>query len=803
MPTCKMVDSMRLPLNLVLLNFFFSSPTTGVGVAPLYASTLNRPFAGTFTSRCHRHAPAWGAVLGLCVLLAAMSFRRRRMQKRSLWYGAFRADFVGRNAAGKRRDSLLSVALGVPGVAPLARACCGVEAEAEALLAQSEGALAAGALEDAYVASTRGLVLLSRHNDGADSGKNVERVEPGMLASFLRIRRAEALLARGFAQEAVAECALLPQSWSVVSVLRGTALLRSSEYAEGAAVLTQALSLTHQASIDATTGATVPCLVVPLIVHEAALACGGHCGASGILATQVGDGYAADAATLQRLAALAEVGARHRRCKIDFAKLVETIVTGMKVSGSAGGSLGRRLPPSMGPLRFESPKVARQELGAGRGRGVVAVRDMDRGEAFIFTRPLGLVLPGDSGLATGSAPLSERLARQLLADQLEARARRDAHFAEELFSLYSGSADYSPSWTPQPWNPASATLPQLSLASRDRIEQIIRFNSHRCPGGRDPNGNSRPGLGLWLWPPMVNHALEADGAPNCAHVFVGDAMLFRTTLPVRAGEELLDRYTSPLAPRFEQTLDNLQDHGMQDAVYEDCAKAWASAEGGRPAAPFLPEGQLALAPLVSKLERVKGLAFPHSRDETGGLLGVPVEEYQALKKAYRLAAEEARKGLSPLKLAPTEVRALELLCALAAVWEGRGAALEMRTELARRVQEARPFHFSALGLWAELYMRLAALPVSSLDAQEEALAKEAESHARAMASFWLRGFGQDGEESTLLSDEQFTATFLPWIFDVYGFGFGWFSTSFGPRLARFPSKCPLGAALAGGTSLAA
>jgi len=289
----------------------------------------------------------------------------------------------------------------------------------------------------------------------------------------------------------------------------------------------------------------------------------------------------------------------------------------------------------------------------------------------------------------------------------------------------------------------------------------------------------QPGLGLWLWPPMVNHAVEADGTPNCAHIFIGDAMLFRTTRPVQVGEELLDRYTSPLAPRFEQTLENLADHDMKDTMYEACARDWTKAEMGAPSGNGLLEGQAMLAPLVKQFEGV--------RDRTGSLRLVSEDEFQALKVAYGRTAAEARKGLSRLPLVPTEIRALELLCPLAAMWAGRAAALEMRAELARRVQAARPFHFSAVGLWVELDARLSLLPSSSLDVAETALAKEADARVREMAEFWMHGMGHDWRHPGPMSNEHLQRVFIPWVLQVYGFGFGWFSDVFGPRLGRLPT----------------
>lgn len=388
------------------------------------------------------------------------------------------------------------------------------------------------------------------------------------------------------------------------------------------------------------------------------------------------------------------------------------------------------------------------------------------GEAFILARPLGLVLPEDLDRSQfAGSGLPEMLARRLLSEQLQASARHDAALAEELFSLYDGSASYGARWEPTAWSASQGVLPTLGSDIGGRIDRIIKFNAHRCPGGRDPRtGDPVPGLGLWLWPPFVNHALEADPPPNCAHVFFGDTALYRATRPVKAGEELLDRYTSPLALRFEQTLSNLEDHGMTDPKYEACAQAWGSAAEG-------PPGQRALVACLARVER--GLAAGSA------LSSVREEDYRTLARASRDAAEEARRGLTGLPLAPPEVRALDILCPLAAAFDGRAAALEWRMELARRVQEARPFHFSALGLAAELHARLVALPRASLDKDEAFLASEAERRAREAAAFWLTGRPEDGMS---VSEEELSQVFIPWVLETFAFRFGWFSTGLGPRL---------------------
>lgn len=464
--------------------------------------------------------------------------------------------------------------------------------------------------------------------------------------------------------------------------------------------------------------------------------------------------------SVSALANAAGLGSRQAAGDVDVARLLS-----LTVEQARSSERSLRLPLSEGPLHYVSPKVERRALGESRGRGVVALKNLEAGELLISARPLGLVLPDDGEVG---ADLSEASMRALLAAQLEARVTQDVSVAADVFSLYDGSGQYGIVLASTLLHSSSRSLSNLS---RPRIERIIRFNAHRCPGGRDlVTGRPTSGLGLWLWPPMVNHALEADEPPNCAHVFFGDVMVFRTTRPVRAGQELLDRYTSPLQPVFEPSLVILKDHGMQDATYEAQATAWAHAEVGD-TSPSLTPGQQALAATLGRLERALASGAV-------ALAAVPLVEYIELREAYGKAAAEAARGQTRLPLAPAEVRALDLLSPLAAAWEGRPAMLEVRAEMARRVQAARPFHMSAVGLWAELHSRMGVLPRSSLVPREALLAAEVEQRLREAAAFWLSGPAPD--------DRELAETFLPWALEVVGFRFGWFSKISVDRLQQLP-----------------
>merc|ERR1719198_2143701 len=82
--------------------------------------------------------------------------------------------------------------------------------------------------------------------------------------------------------------------------------------------------------------------------------------------------------------AYAAVGAQQRQGDVNFVDLI-------RKSLAAGGAV--TVPDELGPLRFESPKIARVQL-KNRGKGVVATADIAVGELLIMSRPLSLVSSG-------------------------------------------------------------------------------------------------------------------------------------------------------------------------------------------------------------------------------------------------------------------------------------------------------------------------------------------------------------------------------------------------------------------------
>ncbi|CAK9027584.1 Putative oxidoreductase [Durusdinium trenchii] len=454
---------------------------------------------------------------------------------------------------------------------------------------------------------------------------------------------------------------------------------------------------------------------------------------------------------------LVDLGARQSSGEIDVLNLM------------GGASIMQHVvvPEDMGPLRFESSKLERKEL-PGRGLGVVAKADIALGELLIAARPIELIRPGDPDwqYQADMAYLEEVLTRRLLHRCMDC----DASCIEEVFSLFDGQG-HGARWAPHAWRSDDFALPMpQGAASAElyaRLRGVVKHNAHRWPGKHPSSSLPAPGLGLWLWPPMINHALESDGRPNCAHVFVGDVMLFRATAPIRAGEEVLDRYSTPLADHFEFTLHTLAAHGMRDPVYEATAASWQALQEGFHGAPppQLPAEKKPLAETLAAIER--------KVTWSNGVHSVVLPEYEALRDRYKASKSDS--------LAPPEVRALNLLCVLGFKFEGRAAALEWRSELARRLGLARPMHFAQVKLWAELLERFEHLK-GSLSSKEEKLLEEVDSELSKCAAFWTLG-----RASMETSAGEWKQSFVDWARGS-GYSYEWFSTVSLEEFAKQPSE---------------
>ncbi|CAE7241034.1 SPCC736.13 [Symbiodinium sp. CCMP2592] len=543
-----------------------------------------------------------------------------------------------------------------------------------------------------------------------DNGTDTQKTGPTALE--LRRRRAELLLARGFTGPCMQEA--LSFSGPAAGLLRARALAKQGKW-------TEALEAMKEPGVR---------------------------------------DYARDNYS-DKFSLLVEVGARHMAGQIDVPMLMRAAIANNHYE----------IPGEAGPLRYQSPKLTREWI-PGRGRGMIASEDIAAGELLICERPMDLVRPGDSDWAYG-ANLEEVLTRRLTA-----RCLHEAQLMEDVCTLFDGQDPAGPGWVPHSWQTEDFAVPMPRGAGTPvleyRLGRIVKHNAHRWPGCHPQTLTPMPGLGLWLVPPMVNHALESDSRPNTAHVFIGDVMVFRAIAPIKKGQEVLDRYSTPLADRFQWTLHTLAAHEMRDATYEAAAARWEEP-------PLLADGtssELALS--KSRKIMLESLRRMESKEPGNrGLDAVSRDEYQELKDSYFAAAAETRKELQEgrleeLPLAPPEVRCLNLLCPLSFHFEGRSSCLELRAELARRVSLARPFHFGEVKLWAELFERFKKMEEAgaTFSAEETTLRAEVDRELARCAEFW-QGVGTlpaSGSEGHQLKEE-----FALWVKGSEGFHLMWFS----------------------------
>jgi len=224
----------------------------------------------------------------------------------------------------------------------------------------------------------------------------------------------------------------------------------------------------------------------------------------------------------------------------------------------------------------------------------------------------------------------------------------------------------------------------------------------------------------------------------------------------------LDTYTSPFATTFQQTIECLTGHGMQDTLYEAAAIRWGEDPNGS-------GGGNAVTPIDGCRAQLQDLLAQVEDKQRSG--SCTLDDAETLRKCYHdlmdeLLQQRSSDGAEELQLAPPEVKCLNYLSVLADRFEGRSSALSYRAELARRIDAARPFHFGASSIWAEISNDFEERRdgwrkwLEPLTAEELALSTEALSECRRAADFWC---GRDSLSSSDIKD-----LFIPWVLDGRG-----------------------------------
>lgn len=196
------------------------------------------------------------------------------------------------------------------------------------------------------------------------------------------------------------------------------------------------------------------------------------------------------------------------------------------------------------PLPGDAPRYLHDALEVrafpGRGRGVVALRDVEAGALLCLDSPL---------LTAGSY--------DELVSRLTERTLEDKTFRRQVLSMCGDPSDEA----------ARANVD--SPPSPPLLRNIVRHNYHGVEAppvdGELPSG--RPAVvGLWPLASLINHSLR----PNLTRTFVGHCICARSIRSIKAGEEVLDNYLDlrlPAAMRQDLLRKN---HGISDEGPDDC-----------------------------------------------------------------------------------------------------------------------------------------------------------------------------------------------------------------------------------------
>jgi hypothetical protein len=175
---------------------------------------------------------------------------------------------------------------------------------------------------------------------------------------------------------------------------------------------------------------------------------------------------------------------------------------------------------------------------AGRGRGLVATKDMAVGQVVLI-EPAFAILRGIYhvvGISCFPGRIPETGAMKSLLPQAVAQAlARNPHMSDSVYGMSRG-----PSERLDP-------LPPMGVIDMNLLHELVGFNSfgaeHHLDGERLP-----PTLafsGLWLKATLFNH--ECDS--NCEWRPWGNLLVVRTVRAVTAGQELTIGYVPAVMPR--------------------------------------------------------------------------------------------------------------------------------------------------------------------------------------------------------------------------------------------------------------
>ncbi|CAE7940042.1 SMYD2 [Symbiodinium necroappetens] len=288
----------------------------------------------------------------------------------------------------------------------------------------------------------------------------------------------------------------------------------------------------------------------------------------------------------------------------------------------------------------------------GKGRGLVAARDVGLGELLFVNRAFQVAETGK---------LLEATLRKLE----DPRRCSDEEF-QSFFRLSSGQGK-----GPLPEFPElkcrmrrrDSPQPDVPLRSVNRrlVKDILDSNAHELDTSDVAKLQSAGKLSsIFLTASLVNHSCR----PTAARVFLGDLMFVRAARDLRMGEEITDGYISVLQPVFERVAGIRKRYGFE--LHEDRGVVETA---------LLPEPEvramLREMDEVESLEEFQALSEKIQRLVHGAILRLP-----SASAAVQQAAQRLGLGLGLEKLLLGGAGEVPVLVATAALLEHLGRLRE-------------------------------------------------------------------------------------------------------------------------------
>lgn len=212
-----------------------------------------------------------------------------------------------------------------------------------------------------------------------------------------------------------------------------------------------------------------------------------------------------------------------------------------------------------GPIEIASIK--------GKGRGLIASRDIEKGELLLVSRPLatGRGDPERCSFTVGVNTFTETIDPYALVDLIAIlleRAEDDPKVSERLVRLHPGDA-FPPLDTPSTTS-GSMTKPTMDISRLEGIVTYNAFHTESLSQKSTPQSLAAESASLihspsslYDLPSYLNHSCVG----NISYSFLADTIFFRAKRDLRMGEELMDSYVDSLE-EYEGRKGKIEKHGF-------------------------------------------------------------------------------------------------------------------------------------------------------------------------------------------------------------------------------------------------